>query len=430
MAKQTTGTNLFTKYTSTVEVALTNKSGQAALITCAAASLPTDAGYAIGCIAIANDTGLLYYNTGTTSIASFTAVNAGAAALTLPSALGDAATTTGASFAITPSAITTGIVFKAVNGNTTNYTTGAALFYGDLGTATAGNGLVITGTGAYTGTGLAVLNTGAMTTGIGLSVISTTGLTTGSLIRATSSTAGVLATNGAISFTATGAFTSTSAVNGGFVEIKANSTTAGTITNIVGTALTTGVALNISNGTSGITTGSLLKVTASGTGAIATNGVVSLSHAGIYTSTSNAGFVNITANATTAGTVLAVNATGLVDGIGIYSPSAEAGLTTGKYMSLGGGKFTIAKFGATVIAGSASGTAALTLTAGDVLLTSGGITLSANSSVISFTGTGTNGGILTNLYNDTASALSGTQKDIKIMIGATAYYFTVYPTKA
>ncbi|KKM79140.1 hypothetical protein LCGC14_1352860 [marine sediment metagenome] len=37
---------------------------------------------------------------------------------------------------------------------------------------------------------------------------------------------------------------------------------------------------------------------------------------------------------------------------------------------------------------------------------------------------------LTDLKNYSASALSGTQKDIEIDIGGTSYYFTVYPTKA
>ena len=68
-------------------------------------------------------------------------------------------------------------------------------------------------------------------------------------------------------------------------------------------------------------------------------------------------------------------------GIGIYSPSAEAGLTTGKYLSLGG-VFTVAKFGATVITGTAEGTSALTLTTGDVTVTDGDLTLTAGDAVL------------------------------------------------
>lgn len=290
----------------------------------------------------------------------------------------------------------------------------------------------------------------ALTTGIGMQLSNgTSGMTSGSLLRVTASGTGTVATNGIVSITHGGIFVSTS--NAGVLDVRASAmvgtasngtlvnfmttaaaqvdttvlnvensgfttgytgsmlrvktpsttgackvidviadgiTSGGTVMNISVAALTTGDALVISNGTSAITSGSLIKVSAGGTGAIATDGIVSLNHAGIYTSASNAGFVNITANATTAGTVLAVNATGLVDGIGIYSPSAEAGLTTGKYMSLGG-VFTVAKYGATVITGTAAGTNALTLTTGDLrltsghaILTSGNLTLTSGNLVI------------------------------------------------
>jgi len=90
--------------------------------------------------------------------------------------------------------------------------------------------------------------------------------------------------------------------------------------------------------------------------------------------------------------------------------------------------------GTVTINGTATGGVTLgratTVTTGDVTITNGSLVVSANAKGISFTGTGTNGGVITNPYNDTASALSGTQKDIKILIGATPYYFTVYPTKA
>ena len=49
---------------------------------------------------------------------------------------------------------------------------------------------------------------------------------------------------------------------------------------------------------------------------------------------------------------------------------------------------------------------------------------------ITFTGTGANGGVLKNLKNSAATALSGTQLDVAIDIGGVPYYFTVYPTKA
>src|ERR1035437_697019 len=233
--------------------------------------------------------------TGTTTTSFATITPSGLTTGTALYIVAAAATSSVAVVDIATAALTSGSALR-ITGGTATFTTGGKLIELSSTASVAGNLLTATTTGAYTGTGMILVTAGAATTGVLVSIVSTTGLTTGSLLRATSSTAGAIATNGAISFSATG----------------------------------------------------------------------------VYTSTSNAGFVNITANATTAGTVLAVNATGLVDGIGIFSPSAEAGLTSGKYISMGG-KFTVAKFGATVIAGSAAGTAALTLTAGDILVSAGSI---------------------------------------------------------
>jgi len=346
-----------------------------------------------------------------------------------------AATTSVGVIDVIGAALTSGSLVRLTT-STAAFTTGGKALEIDLVAAVAGNGVTVTTTGVYTGTGLAILSAGAMTTGVLLQLTSTTGLTSGSLLRATTSTAGAVATNGVISIRATGAYTSTS--NAGLLDVSASAlvgtgtvvnitstaanqltntllnveasgfttgytgsmvviksptttgagivlsliadgiTSGGTAMKISTTALTTGDALLITNGTSAITTGSLLKISASGVGTIATDGVVSFNHAGIFDSTSNAGFVNITANASLSGTILAVNATGLTTGIAIYAPSAEAGLTTGKYLSLGD-VFTVAKYGATVIAGTASGTAALTVTDGDVVVTSGRIISTAGN---------------------------------------------------
>lgn len=234
--------------------------------------------------------------TGTTTSAFFTVINTGGTANTTAYISSSSATDSVAVVDISAAALTSGTALRITPGSGT-ITTGGKSLEINHGSAVAGNGITVTTTGAYTGTGMILVTAGAATTGALVSVVSTTGLTSGSLIRATSSTAGALATNGAISFTATGAFTSTSAVNGGFVEVKANSTTAGTIVNVIGTALTTGIALQLSNGTSGMTSGSLLRVTASGTGTVATNGIVSITHAGIFVSTANAGVLDVRATA-------------------------------------------------------------------------------------------------------------------------------------
>ena len=54
----------------------------------------------------------------------------------------------------------------------------------------------------------------------------------------------------------------------------------------------------------------------------------------------------------------------------------------------------------------------------------------AAGAVVAGLGTGANGIKLKNLKNAAASSLSGTQLDVEIDIGGTAYHFTVYPTKA
>jgi hypothetical protein len=215
--------------------------------------------------------------------------------------VGGVAMTTGTAVDITDLAVlTTGIGVGLVSSATAITGAGRLLFVNHTGTTSSTGTLVEFKTAAAdaaNATTLLALTMAAAIVGVGLNVTSTTAMTTGSLIRASNSSAGAYATNGAISFTSTGNFTSTSAVNGGFVEVKANTTTAGTVVNVIGTSLTTGIALQLSNGTSAMTTGSLLRVTASGTGTVATNGIVSITHGGIFVSTSNAGVLDVRASA-------------------------------------------------------------------------------------------------------------------------------------
>lgn len=157
---------------------------------------------------------------------------------------------------VTATALTTGSAVLVTAGGVSMAAGGKALELA-LGAATAGNGATITTTGVYAGTGLALITCGAMTTGIGLSIVATTGLTSGSLIRATTSSAGAIATNGAISFTATGAFTSTASM--GFVSVQCNTTTAGVAVDIEGTSMTTGVALHILATAATLTTGAYIQ---------------------------------------------------------------------------------------------------------------------------------------------------------------------------
>lgn len=68
------GTNYFTSQTANIKIALTDDSGNAVLITCTVATLPTTAGYAIGCLAL-TEAGIPYCNTGTATVASFVKVS-------------------------------------------------------------------------------------------------------------------------------------------------------------------------------------------------------------------------------------------------------------------------------------------------------------------------------------------------------------------
>ena len=205
--------------------------------------------------------------------------------------------------------VTTGSLIRATNATTGAVATNGVYSFigtGDFTVGAVGVGMFHVANAATTaGTVMSLVGT-ALTTGVALYLSSTgTGLTSGSLIRATTGTTGAVATNGVYSFVGTGNFT-VGAVGVGMFNVAAASTTAGTIASFVGTGLTTGVAVHISSTGTGMTSGSLLRMTTGTTGAVATNGVVSIRATGAYTSTSNAGLLDVTASAIT-GTATLVN---------------------------------------------------------------------------------------------------------------------------
>lgn len=219
------------------------------------------------------------------------------------------------------------------------------------------------------------------TTGVGLSLTNTgTGMTSGSVFRVASGTTSAVATNGVVSLFATGAFTST-AVTDGFVRVNANSTLSGTAVAINGNSFTTGVGLYVGDTGTGMTSGSLIRAVSASTGAVASNGILSVQATGDYTSTANMGILSAIANTTTAGTVAYISATSMVGGTLLFL-NATAATLTGKYIQCYDGAaddFSVGQYGATVIAGNATGTAALTLTNGNILLSSGNVTLTAGT---------------------------------------------------
>lgn len=225
-------------------------------------------------------------------------------------------TTTGSFMTITPSGLTTGTAVYlpvaamtsgtalSIVAGTATFTTGGTLVSLSSTAAVAGNHLSIATTGAYTGTGMLIMSAGAMTTGVMVSLTSTTGLTSGSLLRLTSSTAGAIATNGAVSIRATGAFTSTS--NVGYVDVLASATTAGTV-------------MRIASSAAGQTATELLRVVASGFTTGYTGNVA------YFSSTSTTGAANVVAIVSansTAGTACSITANSLTTGVGLLVTSS------------------------------------------------------------------------------------------------------------
>lgn len=248
--------------------------------------------------------------------------------------------------------------------------------------------------------------------------------------------------------------TADSVTTGVVMDINADGVTSGTLLHLDTTAATfagkyidcyDGAATDFSVGLYGAT---IIAGNASGTDALTlnagdatvTSGDVVVSEGSVdITNTADEQALAITSTAIS-GDAVVVTADSVTDGTLLKLTSSAAGLTTGLYINCFDGAasdFSVGANGATVIAGSATGTDALTITAGDITLTNGDVTLTdgdliltANGSLITFTGTGANGGVIGNLKNAAASALSGVQLDVEIDIGGVPYYFTVYPTKA
>lgn len=114
------GTNFFNG--STVDVALTDNAGNATLVRCTVANIPSGAaGYAVGCLLQATDTGGIYTNTGSITSSTFTLLEDAGGNFTLPITATDSTTTTGTSAAFTQNAVTTG---KGFSQSLTGLTTG------------------------------------------------------------------------------------------------------------------------------------------------------------------------------------------------------------------------------------------------------------------------------------------------------------------
>lgn len=252
----------------TINHYFTNQAGNYIFARCSSVNIPSSvSGYATGCVLFTADTGLAYVNQGTATSCSFVQLaSGGGGGVSIPFSELDSVTTTGSSFAIQSTALTTGNIYLGT-GNTGNFTTGAAIFKADLVAATAGNGFVAVTTGVYTGTGLLTLTANNATTGT-LALISGTGLTSGSAILATGGGAnltsggkvveiamGAATTGNGLTITSTGAYTA--AAGNALLLVTANSATTpqGGLVQVSGTGLTTGVGLKVTAAAATLTTG-------------------------------------------------------------------------------------------------------------------------------------------------------------------------------
>jgi hypothetical protein len=231
----------------------------------------------------------------------------------------------------------------------------------------------------------------ATSTPIGLSV-TIASVTTGAAKGAVITMAG--ATTTAIGLTVDMAALTTG--TGALITSAGTIITTGELLSLVGNSATTCTGLLRVSGT-GLTDGFAMEITGGGANATASGGVVNIAAgaaiagtalkvltSGVYTGTT--GVLSVSAASATTGIIANIVGTGLTTGTGLLISATEATIqTTGFYIRCYDGAandFSVSKYGATVIAGSASGTAALTLTAGDLVVTSGTLTLTLGSATL------------------------------------------------
>lgn len=331
----------------------------------------------------------------------------------------------------TTTGMTTGSVLRATTSTAGAIATNGAFSFtgtGDFTVGAVGVGMFHVAANTTTAGTVASISGTALTTGVVLYLGSTgTGMTSGSIIRATTGTTGAIATNGVYSFLGTGNFT-VGADTLGMFHVAAASTAAGTIASVLGGALTTGIALHVTDPGTGMTSGSLLRIATATTGAVATNGIVSIRATGAYTSTSNAGLVDVLASATTAGTVMRIRSTAAAQTATELLRVVASGFTTGytgnvayfESSSTTGASNVVAIVSANTTAGNALSITANSLTTGTgLLVTSSGTITSSGEGLVNIVGSGIttgsalkidltegtlNGGWYINCYDDTASA--------------------------
>ena len=183
---------------------------------------------------------------------------------------------------------------------------------------------------------------------------------------------------------------------------------------------TSGVGISITNSTStGLTSGSLIRVTTATTGAVATNGVVSIRATGAYTSTSNVGLLDVLASGLTgAGTVVRIAASAAGQTASKLLHVEASGYTTGytgDVMAVTGVSTTGAS-NLVLLTGANTTAGAMLRFTNNALTTGVGMIFAHTTSVIADTGSMLR---LSSSSIDTGGATNGTILDIA-STGATA----------
>lgn len=233
--------------------------GARILVRSTVANIPSSvAGYAVGCLLQASDTGGIYTNTGTAESCTFTLLEDAGGNFTLPISATDSTTTTGNSVAFTQNAVTSGKGFlQTVNGLTVGFghsithTTAVIANGGALQNLSSTSIDTSTTTGVLTNwsstaslAGTQVLGTfSGLTTGLGQSLV-TAALTTGSTQRLTGGGAN-MAAGGKVSEVVMGAATAGNGITAtttgvyvgtGVMLLTASSATTGVIAGVVTTS--------------------------------------------------------------------------------------------------------------------------------------------------------------------------------------------------
>jgi len=348
-----------------------------------------------------------------------------------------AALTTGKAVHIVGNALTQGNLI-AVTSSATAITTTGRMFLSDHSGATGGSAvlnefasaagdetliLAVTATGALAAGAAFKVSASSMTTGSAILANDLDALTTGKGIHLASAATAITTTGRMFLSDHTGATGTSATLN----EFKTAATDETILLALTTAGMVTGTALSIV-GTTGMTSGSLLRLTSSTAGAVATNGVVSLRATGAFTSTSNVGFVDVLASATTAGTVMRLASTAAGQTATEVLRVVASGFTTGytgnvayfESSSTTGASNVIAVVAANSTAGNAVSITANSLTTGTgLLVTSSGTITSSGEGLVNIVGTGIttgsalkidltegtlNGGKYINCYDDTATA--------------------------